>query len=406
MAVEGAGRGAVPGVALLVERARFVGLIAGGMGNAEACRIVGVNRRTGTRWRYGRTVRDGAGRAVHYPPVTRAASVPVVPSLRYLSLQERGVIADLVAAGWSLRRIAGELGRSVATISRELRRNVDGRGRSLPHTAQRAARSRQARPRPRRLASDPTLRGVVDELLAKRWSPEQIANALPARFPDEPLRQLCTESIYQALYDPATPLRRPAIEVLRSGRRRRRPRVRGQTRRRRLPSMTPISARPAAVADRRQAGHWEGDLIMGESNRSAIGTLIERNARFLILIHLPDAHTGEAVRDGITSAVRGLPAALRRTLTWDQGSEMALHQQTTALTGMPVYFCDPHAPWQRGSNENTNGLLRQYFPKGTDLRVHTATTLAAVAAELNNRPRKTLNWAAPADLFNHLLSSA
>ncbi len=172
--------------------------------------------------------------------------------------------------------------------------------------------------------------------------------------------------------------------------------------------MTMIAARPAAVADRLEAGHWEGDLIMGKSNRSAIGTLIERQARFLILIHIPETHTAVSVRDGIAGAVTDLPPALRRTLTWDQGKEMALHQQTSALTGMGVYFCDAHSPWQRGSNENTNGLLRQYFPKGTDLRVHTSHELAAVAAvadEINTRPRKTLGWAAPADLFEQLLSS-
>ena len=170
--------------------------------------------------------------------------------------------------------------------------------------------------------------------------------------------------------------------------------------------MTPISARPMVVEGRGEGGHWEGDLIIGESNRSAIGTLVERQARFLILIHLPDAHSGEAIRDGIAEAVSTLPPALRRTLTWDQGKEMALHEQTRDLTGMGIYFCDAHSPWQRGSNENTNGLLRQYFPKGTDLRVHTPATLAAVAAELNNRPRKTLAWAAPTDLFEQLLSSA
>jgi len=241
------------------------------------------------------------------------------------------------------------------------------------------------------VVSESKLAAVVSALLTKKWSPEQVAHELRVRFPDQPERQLCTESIYQAVYDPQTPLTRPAKTSLRS--------------RRRLTAMTMIDARPAAVADRLEAGRWEGDLIMGKGNRSAIGTLIERQARFLILIHIPEAHTAVSVRDGIAGAVTDLPPALRRTLTWDQGKEMALHQQTSALTGMGVYFCDAHAPWQRGSNENTNGLLRQYFPKGTDLRAHTPHDLAAVAEEINTRPRRTLGWAAPADLFEQLLSA-
>ena len=234
----------------------------------------------------------------------------------------------------------------------------------------------------------------------------QIRNELHLRFPDDAARQLCTESIYQAIYDDTTPLTRAARTALRTGRRRRRRHASTTRRRGRLAAMTPISDRPAIVDGRSEGGHWEGDLIIGEANRSAIGTLVERQARFLILLHLPEAHSGEAIRDGITAAVGTLPRALRRTLTWDQGKEMALHEQTSELTGMGIYFCDAHSPWQRGSNENTNGLLRQYFPKGTDLRVHTPATLAAVAAELNRRPRKTLAWAAPADLFEQLLSSA
>ena len=190
------------------------------------------------------------------------------------------------------------------------------------------------------------------------------------RFPGQPQRQLCAESIYQAIYETATPLTRPAKTALRSRRRCRRPRASLITRRARLSEMTSIRARPALAEDRAQPGHWEGDLIMGEANRSAIGTLIERQARYLILFHVPEAHTAEAIRDGITSALSALPPGLRRSLTWDQGKEMALHLQTSALTGMPVYVCDAHAPWQRDSNENINGLLRQYFPKGTDPRAH------------------------------------
>lgn len=394
----------VAGVALFGQRERFVRLIGQGVSNSEACRLVGVNRRTGTRWRFGRTILDAAGRSVQYPPV-RNANRPSVPlSSRYLSLDERTVIADLVRAGGTVRAIAGELGRSPSTVSRELRRNLDERGRYLPHTAQRIARVRLARARQRRVSSDAELCDAVTQLLTKRWSPEQVANELRARFPQQPARQLCMESIYQAIYDPLTPLTRPAKAALRSRRRCRRPRSSLITRRGRLTEMTPISARPARVEDRDQPGHWEGDLIMGEANRSAIGTLIERRARYLILFHIPEAHSGEAIRDGITSAVSQLPQTMRRTLTWDQGKEMALHRQTSTQTGMRVYFCDAHAPWQRGSNENANGLLRQYFPKGSDLHAHTPADLAAVADEINTRPRKTLAWTAPADLFQQLLS--
>ncbi len=385
------------------KRERFVGLIQQGVANSEACRIVGVNRRTGTRWRYGRTVINRAGERLEYPPVKPLRTRSKPSSVRYLTLAERIVIADLHRDGSTLTTIATELGRAVSTISRELRRNCDREQRYLPNAAQRIAISRQARPRERRVVSDPGLAKVVSALLTKKWSPEQVAHELRVRFPDQAERQLCTESIYQAVYDPQTPLTRPAKTSLRSRRRRRRLRSTTMTRRGRLTAMTMIDARPAAVADRREAGHWEGDLIMGEGNRSAIGTLIERQARFLILIHIPETHTAVSVRDGIAGAVTDLPPHLRRTLTWDQGKEMALHQQTSALTGMGVYFCDAHSPWQRGSNKNTNGLLRQYFPKGTDLRTHTPHDLAAVAKEINTRPRKTLGWAAPADLFEQLL---
>ena len=385
------------------QREQFVDLIRQGMSNTEACRIVGVNRRTGTRWRYGRTVINRAGQRLEYPPVTTARTPCTPRSARYLTLAERIAIADLHRDGSTLTAIAAELGRAVSTISRELRRNCDRQQRYLPNAAQRVASARQARPRERRVMGDSKLAEVISELLARKWSPEQVAHELRLRFPDQPERQLCTESIYQAVYDPHTPLSRPATSALRSGRRRRRAQATTATRRGRLIAMTMIDARPAAAADRLEAGHWEGDLIMGTGNRSAIGTLIERRARFLILIHIPRAHTAVVVRDGIAGALTRLPPGLRRTLTWDQGKEMALHQQTSALTGMGVYFCEPHSPWQRGSNENANGLLRQYFPKGTDLRAHTPHDLALVAEQINTRPRKTLGWAAPADLFEQLL---
>jgi IS30 family transposase len=236
-------------------------------------------------------------------------------------------------------------------------------------------------------------------LLEQRWSPEQVAQELRRRFPDQRQRRLCVETLYQAIYDPDVPVTRPA----KRRRRRRRRRVQGLERRGRLSAMTMIADRPAEVAERVQVGHWEGDCVMGAGNRSAIGTLVERRTRFLILIHVPTGRpTAEAMRAGITSALGQLPAPLRRTLTWDQGKELALHQKITEQIGTRVFFCDPHSPWQRGSNENMNGLLRDYFPKGTDLRTITADVLARVADEINHRPRKTLDWERPANLLTNL----
>jgi transposase, IS30 family len=367
------------GRALTEKQDRFVRLIAQGVSNREACRVVGINRRTGTRWRLGRTIRNTAGEAVHYPPVR--ILTPPKRHPRYLSLDERMVIADLRREKRTVREIARELGRSPATVSRELRRNVDNRGRYLPCAADRAASERIVRPRVRRVMGDTELRAVVVDLLGKRWSPEQIAHELHERFAEQPARRLCTESIYQAIYDPEAPVTRPA-------------------RRRRLTAMTMIADRPAAVADRIQAGHWEGDCIMGAGNRSAIGTLVERRTRYLTLIHVPTGRpTAEAMRKGIIAALAQLPLQLRRTLTWDQGKELAMHQQISEQTSTQVFFCDAHSPWQRGSNENMNGLLRDYFPKGTDLRQVTPEELIRVADEINKRPRKTLAWARPADLL-------
>jgi len=343
---------------------RFLQLIAGGISNAEACRLVGVNRRTGTRWRYGRLVRNSAGERVQYPPVKITEPRPRSP--RYLSEQERIRIADLLAAGVSMRGIAEQLGRAASTVSREIARNRDEDGGYRPHHAEHAARRRACKPRGRRVMVDAVLALVVSDLLGKRWSPEQVAHELRVRFPGQPSRWLCKESIYQAIYDPAVDLTRPAR------RRRRRRRLGGVQRRGRLTAMMMIHERPTEVEDRVQPGHWEGDLIMGAGNRSAIGTLIERTTRFLILLAFPGAiASADAVRHAITTALKGLPEPLRRTLTWDQGKELALHQQITSATGAAVFFCDAHSPWQRGSNENMNGLLRDYFPKGTDLSLYT-----------------------------------
>src|SRR3954447_18943324 len=362
---------------------RFVRLIAQGISNSEACRIVGIHRKTGTRWRYGRTVVNAVGEALHYPAVK--ITEPKLRSPRYLSQAERIAIADLLNGGESIRAIARELGRAPSTVSREIRRNGDRDGRYRPHRAEQAARGRMCRPRLRRIAVDAALAGVVAALLAQRWSPEQVAHELRVLFAGQRLRWLCVESIYQAIYDPAVEITRPAR------RRRRRRRLLGLQRRGRLTAMTMIDQRPIEVEDRVQLGHWEADLIMGPSNRTAIGTLLERRTRFLILLAFPAAvATADAVRHAISTAFGNLPSGLRRTLTWDQGTELALHQQITASTGTRVFFCDAHAPWQRGSNENINGLVRDYFAKGSDLSAHSAEEVQRVALEINHRPRKTL----------------
>ena len=371
---------------------RYVQLIARGVSNSEACRVVGIDRKTGNRWRYGRKVRNSAGALVIYPPVKITESKPRSP--RYLSEQERIRIADLLATKTTVRGIAEQLGRAPSTISREIRRNSDPDGRYRPHHAEHAAQRRACRPRTRRIAGDEVLGEIVQRLLARRWSPEQVAHELRVLFADQPSRWLCKETIYQAIYDTAVALTRPAR------RRRRRRRLQGVQRRGRLTAMRMIDERPAEVEDRAQAGHWEGDLIMGAGNRSAIGTLVERTTRYLILLAFPDGVvTTGGVRRAIIDALEGLPMELRRTLTWDQGKELAQHQQITVETGTGVYFCNAHSPWQRGSNENMNGLLRDYFPKGTDLNVHTPEEIARIAAEVNDRPRRTLGWQRPAELF-------
>ncbi|HVB42700.1 MAG TPA: IS30 family transposase [Streptosporangiaceae bacterium] len=383
------------------KREQFGRLIAQGYNNSEACRIVGINRRTGKRWRHGRTIITRDGRKLHYPPVvTRGKVAGREISHRYLSEDERVRIADLRKAGAGVRAIADRLGRSPSTISRELRRNLDpGSGQYRPFTAHKLAVRRRARPRPGKIAADPVLRQFVQDRLEKRWSPEQVSHALRREFPDEPARQVVHETIYQAVYRPGLGglSRELPARVLRTRRRRRRPHRRpGERRPNGIIAMTMLDQRPAGAAGRKEPGHWEGDLITGASNRSAIGTLVDRASRYTILLHLPGRHTAEAVRDALITAMADLPPQLRQSLTWDQGKEMALHTEISTALGMPVYFCDKASPWQRPSNENTNGLLRQYFPKGSDLRAHGPDELAAAAAELNGRPRKTLGWDTPA----------
>jgi IS30 family transposase len=324
---------------------------------------------------------------------------------RLLSMSEREEIAVGVAAGLSARQVAARIGRSPSTVSRELGRCPPGRYRAS--TAQPDADRLARRVKPSKLAGNERLRGYVEAKLSgrSRLSPEQIAHQLVVDFPDDEQMRVSHETIYQSLYVQGRgALGRELTVCLRTGRAVRKPRRRPDTRGRRPvgPELM-ISARPAEVADRAVPGHWEGDLIIGASGRSAIGTLVERATRFVLLLHLPGDHTAETVRDAMIPAIRALPQAIRKTLTWDRGPELGKHAEITLATDLAIYFCDPASPWQRGSNENTNGLLRQYFPKGTDLSIHTPDDLAEVAAGLNERPRKTLGWTTPAEALADLL---
>jgi IS30 family transposase len=324
-----------------------------------------------------------------------------------LSVAEREEIAVGVAAGLSLRQIAAGLGRAPSTVSREVARNgYRGRYRYRALAAQAQAQFRAARPKTAKLAGNDRLRGQVSCWLEERWSPEQISAMLRARFGDDPEMWVSHETIYQSVYVQGRgALRRELAACLRTGRALRKPRRKQGERRGRITDMVMISERPAEVADRAVPGHWEGDLIIG-SRSSAIGTLVERSTRFVLLLHLPHGHGADAVAAAMTEAMGTLPAALRRSLTWDQGKEMAGHAQITLATDLDIYFCDPHSPWQRGSNENTNGLLRQYFPKGTNLAAHSREHLDAAAAQLNARPRKTLGWRTPAQALDEALAAA
>jgi IS30 family transposase len=338
---------------------------------------------------------------------------------RYLSLAEREEIAVGLAEGCGVREIARRLGRSPSTVSREIRRNSatrlyrsrpDRDGRVVPlyraSLAQSKADKAARRPKPARLAVQHRLRWRVQAGLRLRWSPEQIARRLRLDFPDAPEMWVSHETIYQALYVQGRgALRRELTRSLRTGRALRVPQRRPDTRRGRIPGMVMISERPAEATDRAVPGHWEGDLITGTQNKSAIGTLVERTTRYVMLLHLPAGHTADQVQAAMLGAIATLPQHLWRSLTWDQGREMARHRELTLAADLPIYFCDPHSPWQRGSNENTNGLLRQYFPKSTNLAVHTSQHLTDIAIQLNGRPRKTLNWQTPAEALNQLLSN-
>ena len=380
---------------LIEKQARFWVLMAQGSTLQAACDAVGVDRRTGRHWR-----QAIGGRIPRKKPE---------PSGRYLCLEERLRIADLHLAGAGVRAIAVQVGRPASTISRELRRNgtkasTRGRSKYAPYAAQKRAELRGRRPKASKFESA-ELAAVVQAKLCVKWSPEQISDHLATTFPDRVEMQVCPETIYQALYVQGRGhLRADLHQHLRTGRAVRRPRrstAKGPSGK--IPDMNMISERPAAVAGRAVPGHWEGDLILGSNCRSAIATLVERQTRYTMLVHLPVGHGAMAVRDGLEAAIKTLPEHLRKSLTWDQGTELAQHRQITLATKMAIYFCDPHSPWQRGTNENTNGLLRQYFPKGTDLSVHSPERLLEVATELNARPRKTLGRTTPAEALQRLL---
>jgi IS30 family transposase len=437
-----------PPVARQEHRRRFWAFIAAGLSSEDAAMEVGVSQPVGTRW-----FREAGGMA---PSHLSRSSRPL--SGRYLSFAEREEIALWRVQGEGAREIARRLGRAASTISRELRRNAATRGGNLDYratTAQWHAERAARRPKPAKLATNAALRTYVQERLsgvvsvpggavvpgpavpwkgrrhgrrqhrrwARAWSPEQIARRLRLDFPGDEAMRISHEAVYQALYVQGRgALKRELTTCLRTGRALRVPRTRAQGRGKSfVTSEVLISERPAEAEDRAVPGHWEGDLILGLGS-SAIGTLVERATRFTMLLHLPPmpghgagvrekngpalaGHGADAVRDAIARTITTLPEQLRRSLTWDQGAEMAQHAQLRIDTGLQVYFCDPHSPWQRGTNENTNGLLRQHFPKGINLSLHDVDDLAAVAAALNSRPRKTLGWKTPAEALDAALRS-
>lgn len=345
-----------------------------------------------------RVVRDAGG----MPAQSRARSA------RVLSLVQREEIRAGLERGDSFAAIGRALGRPTSTISREVARN-GGRDCYLGWAADRRAEELARRPKVCKLAVDGELREYVIAGLQQRWSPEQISARLVEEFPDRPEMRVSHETIYQSLFVQARgQFRKDLTAYLRSGRSQRKPqRVEGDAGRPRgIAGMINISERPADAEDRAVPGHWEGDLIMGAFNRSAIVTLVERSTRYVLLARIEGRHDAPATCAALTNTIGRLPVQLRRSLTWDQGREMADHADFTIATDVAVYFCDPHSPWQRGSNENTNGLLRQYFPKGTDLSGFAQDDLDAVARELNGRPRQTLGWMKPSEKFNELVATA
>jgi transposase, IS30 family len=383
----------VAGRKLPLERVRLVlDHLAAGLNPRQAARAAGVSH----GFAYGLHHKMGG---VYRPP-------GVTYSARYLDREERYELARLRGAGLPVRQIAVLLGRAPSTISRELARNRDPRtGQYQPERAHRLAWERQRRPKSSKLARDPVLRGRVQQMLDRRYSPQQVSGRLKVLYPDDPAMRVSHESIYQSIYVyPRGELRRELKACLRTGREIRRRRGRREIRTR-IVGVVPIGQRPPEAEGRLVPGHHEGDLIMGsKASNSAVGTIVERTTGYLTLLPLPGGHAAAAVADAIIEQMSALPSWFAKTLTWDRGAELAQHQRITATAGIAVYFADPHAPWQRGSNENINGLLREYLPKGTDLSAWTPAQLAAIAGELNDRPRKRLGYHTPREAFAKLLT--
>jgi IS30 family transposase len=371
------------------ERREIVGRYRSGEPAREVAAAIGCSPRTVYQVEEDARLAEGPG--------------PAATSGLRLSFAEREQISRGIAAGLSARAIGRRLGRAGSTISREIGHG-GGRRRYRALGAQRRALALSARPRPTKLSRRPRLREQVEAGLLRRWSPQQISARLKVEHPEDPEMRISHETIYQSLYVQSRgELRRELTRALRSGRTRRRPRREGPERRGRIPAMVPIAERPPEVDSRAVPGHWEGDLVLGRGGRSCVATLVERRTRYVMLAALGEERGSAHVTAALARLIARLPAHLALSLTWDQGKELTEHRSFTAETGVAVYFCDPHSPWQRGSNENTNGLLRQYLPKGTDLAARGQVELDGIAAELNGRPRETLGWATPAEKMEELL---
>lgn len=367
-------------------RRRYFELIRSGLKGAEAARRVGVSTSCGSLWFI-----DSGSVALPERPI----------SPRFLSQDDRIAIADGLSAGRPVKTIAESIGKSFQTVYREISRNRKPDGRYQPWYAHNQATLRRRRPKTHRIEPGGELHRVIDEKLARRWSPSQIARYLNRSFPDDPNMWCSPEAIYQAVF--AGRLGSQAGK-LRTGRRCRKRQRRGVKQSPRIKNMRPITDRPAGAADRSEAGHWEGDLIIG-ARHSAMATLVDRASRYTMLLELRDGYKGPQLLDALTRRFSALPPELRRSLAWDQGNEMVLHERFSQLTGVDVYFCDAHAPWQRPTNENTNGLLRQYFPKRSDLSPHDQATLDQVADELNQRPRLVLGDRTPEEVLASFLTT-
>lgn len=364
---------------------RYFELIRSGWKGAAAARQVGVSMSCGSLW----FIDSGRVNFIDRPI-----------SKRYLSQDDRIEIADGLAVSEPVKSIAARIGKSYQTVYREIARNRKPDGRYQPWYAHNQAYLRRKRPKPRRFTVDTELREAVAGKLSKRWSPAQISRWLRRRYHRRPSWHPCAETIYEAVYRGLITSSEPSM--LRTGRTYRHRRGRGRTREgalRQCTTMKSIHQRPASVNTRRQAGHWEGDLLVGAGQRSAVATLVERKTRYALLVRLPNGHSAPAVREALIETFQHLPSGLRRTLTWDQGNEMFHHDRIEEATGLKIYFADPHSPWQRGSNENFNGLARQYLPGGINLRCWSTEQLEQIAAELNDRPRQCLNDRTPSELM-------